>query len=303
MKWLTLLLIVVSGCAEQSGNPATQTTASSAIQVVDFSGQTVRLAKPATKIIALAPHVVENTFTAGAGDLLVGVVSYSNFPEQAKSLPLVAGYAKANLEKIIELNPDLVIAWESGNSISSIERIRSLGYPVYLDQPNTVADIAKSIRDIGTLSDTSTIAEKAAADFLQQVEQTRLRNAEKSPVRTFYQVWNSPLQTVNGNHSISAAIELCGGVNIYASESAIAPIINIESILSRNPEAIIASGTSKSRPKWLDDWHQWPSLSATKNNNLFFIEPDHIQRHTIRLLHGINAICHHLDSARGRRTE
>ena len=121
------------------------------------------------------------------------------------------------------------------------------------------------------------------------------------PVYTFYQVWNSPLRTINGGHIISDAIELCGGVNIYAGEPAIAPIINIESILTRNPEVILASGMSDSRPEWLDEWKKWPSLSAVKSDNLYFVDPDHIQRHTARILNGIHTICGQLQNARDKR--
>jgi len=132
-KRLSVLVI----CALLLGCDAQQFESSHhepAITVVDFSGQTIRLEKPATKIIALAPHIVENVYSAGAGDQLVGVAQHSDFPAAAKLLPIVSGYAKTNFEKIIELEPDLVIAWKSGNSLASIERIKQLGFTVYVDQ-------------------------------------------------------------------------------------------------------------------------------------------------------------------------
>ncbi len=286
------------GAVENNGTPLVK---SSAIEVTDFTGNSVRLAKPAQRIVALAPHIVENVFTAGAGQQLVGVVSYSDFPEAARTLPLVGGYAKTNLEKILELNPDLVIAWESGNSDASVARIKELGYPVYVDQPDTLDDLAKSVRDIGTLSGHFEYADNAMREYLESLNSFTTRYQAKPRVTTFYQVWNSPLQTINGKHIISDAIKVCGGENIYASEKTIAPIINIESILERNPQAIIASGMSDARPDWLDDWQQWQSLDAVKHGNLFFVDPDHIQRHTVRILLGIESICAQLDQARAKR--
>jgi len=171
---------------------------------------------------------------------------------------------------------------------------------VYIDQPDNLEDVAKSIRDIGVLAGRSEIAEAAAADYLSKVRQIKQLNQAKAKVSTFYQVWNDPLQTINGKHIISDAIALCSGQNIYAEEPVIAPVINIESILQRDPLAIIASGMSSARPEWLDDWKSWPSLTAVKNDNLFFVEPDHIQRHTVRILLGIESICSHLDMARQR---
>ena len=277
-------------------------TLDTSVQVSDFAGSTIKLDTPAVRIVALAPHIVENVYTAGAGSQLVGVVSYSDFPQAATSLPIVGGYAQTNLEKILQLQPDLVIAWESGNLDSSIASIQQLGFPVYIDQPDLLDDVAKSIRDIGILAGTSVIAEPAALAYLSSIDEVRKKNLAQNPVSTFYQVWNSPLRTINGTHIINDAIELCGGVNIYADETTVAPIINIESILERDPEVILASGMSNARPDWLDDWLAWPSLSAVKSNNLFFVDPDHIQRHTIRIINGISTICEQLQQARDKRS-
>lgn len=273
---------------------------SSAIRVVDFTGRTISLAAPASKIVALAPNVVENVFSAGAGDTLVGVMQYSDYPAAAKQIAIVGGYEKINFEKIIELNPDLIIAWQTGNSHSGIQRLVELGYTVYIDQADSLQDVARSIRDIGVLTGHSEKAESVAAAYLEQLNHVQERYKNSAKVRTFYQVWNSPLQTISGNHIISDAIEICGGSNIYADEFAVAPIINIESVLQRDPEAIIASGVSSARPQWLDQWLQWDSLSAVKQDNLFFVNGNHIQRHTVRLLKGINSMCEKLELARNR---
>ncbi len=288
--------------ANGSNGPQVATEQSNSVQVTDFKGSKLTLKQPAKRVIALAPHIVENVYTAGAGDQLVGVVTYSDYPEAALSLPIVGGYAKINLERILELKPDLIIAWESGNSDAGVARIQELGFPVYIDQPDKLEDVAKSIRDIGVLTGTSSIAEPAAVKYIEQVEHVRRKQLSLQPVSTFYQVWNQPLRTINGKHIISDAIELCGGANIYADESVIAPTINIESILERDPEVILASGMSDARPEWLDEWKDWPSLSAVEDGNLYFVNPDHIQRHTVRILKGIEVICDQLQQARDKRT-
>lgn len=287
--------------ANGSNGSQVATEQSNAVQVTDFKGSKLTLKQPAKRVIALAPHIVENVYTAGAGDQLVGVVTYSDYPEAALSLPIVGGYAKINLERILELKPDLIIAWESGNSDAGVARIQELGFPVYIDQPDKLEDVAKSIRDIGVLTGTSSIAEPAAVKYIEQVEHLRRKQLSMQPVPTFYQVWNQPLRTINGKHIISDAIELCGGVNIYADEPVIAPTINIESILERDPEVILASGMSDARPEWLDEWKDWPSLSAVEDGNLYFVNPDHIQRHTVRILKGIEVICDQLQQARDKR--
>ena len=298
MRLLLLISTLLLAACQPDTHTDNSTTSDTSVSVVDFSGATVTLNSPAKRIVSLAPHIAENVYSAGAGDKLIGVVSYSDYPPAVKDLPLVGGYASINVEKIIELQPDLIIGWESGNSSASIQQLQILGYPVYIDQPDTLADVARSIKDIGVLSGTAMEAVKVADEYTSKINKIENIFKSKSKLKTFYQVWNDPLQTINGTHIISDAIALCGGVNIYADEPVIAPVINIESILERNPDAIIASGMSSARPDWLDEWYDWPSINAVQNNHLFFVNPDHIQRHTVRILLGINAICSQLDSAR-----
>lgn len=299
--WFIIALFGLCSCEQNDSTGSnTNTNKVNAIHVTDFSGQKISLSKPASRIVALAPHIVENVYSAGAGENLVGAVAYSNYPDQAQSLPLVGGYASTNLEKIVELNPDLIIAWQSGNKTKNIDQMKQLGFTVYVDQPHSLEDVAKSLRDIGTLSGHSQAAEAAAVQYLKQLQDIRQQNKHKSSVSVFYQVWNDPLQTINGQHIISNAMSLCGGQNVYADEATIAPVINIESILQRDPLAIIASGMSDARPEWLDDWKKWPSLTAVQKGNLFFVDPDHIQRHTIRILLGVKSICEQFDLARQR---
>lgn len=271
------------------------------VSVVDFSGATVNLEQTAQRIIALSPHAVENTFSAGAGEYLVGVVAYSDFPEQAKSIAQVGSNNLLNYESIVALKPDLIIAWQSGNTNSSIKRLKDLGFTLYLDEPKSLEDVAKSILDIAELAGTSDKATTIADSYLSELHQLRASNIGKEQVSVFYQVWNQPLQTLNGKHLVSTAIELCGGNNIYADLPNIAPIINIESIISRDPQVIIASGASNNeRPHWLDDWQKWPQLSAVKNQHLFHVPADHLLRHTTRILNGIKTICSQLDQVRAK---
>jgi iron complex transport system substrate-binding protein len=268
--------------------------------VTDFDGNTVSLPQPATRIVALAPHIVENLFSIGAGDVLIGVIEYSDFPAQAKQIPRIGSYQKINIEAVVDLEPDLILGWDTGNSHTSMNRLKELGFPLYLDRPDSLEDVARSLRDLGVLVGHTEQADLAASDYLSQLARLREQNRNKPKVTSFYQVWNSPLQTISGDHIINDAIEICGGENIYRDEVAVAPVINIESVLERNPQAIIASGVGANYPQWLDDWKQWPTLAAVRYNNLIFVNGDHIQRHTERLLQGINSLCEQLDAARER---
>ena len=270
------------------------------IEIVDFAGRTVTLDKPAQRIIALAPHIVENTFSAGAGSKLVGVVSYSNFPAAANKIPEVGTYKTVNLEAIMTLQPDLILLWSSGNGMKTLTALEELGLQVYVSEPRELADIATTIRHIAKLAGTEQQGNPEAAHIEQQFDTLKQRYSQQPPVSVFYQVWNEPLQTLNGDHLISKVMNLCGGENSFADAAFLAPKIGVEAVLTRNPDAIVASGMGMARPDWLDDWKAYPSLRAVQANTLFFVAPDHIQRPTARILLGASALCEQLAIARKR---
>lgn len=271
------------------------------IAVRDDTGQTIRLARPAQRIVSLAPHITENLFAIGAGGRVVGTVDFSNFPEAAKRIPRVGGYEKIDLEAVAALRPDLVIAWESGNIASHVAKLKAIGLPVLLTDTKRIEDVPADLERLGELAGARDEARAAAAQFRSRLAALTARHAARPRVATFYQVWNQPLMTVGGGQIISDAIHLCGGDNVFAGLRQMAAAVTVEAVLAANPEAIVASGMDEARPEWLDEWRRWPALTAVARNNLFFVPPDHLQRHTPRILDGIERLCGHLDTARSRR--
>ena len=277
--------------------------AAAEVSVQDDTGATVRLPQPARRIVTLAPHVAETLFAAGAGEKLVGTVEYSDFPEAAKKVPRVGGYSRIDLETVVALRPDLIIAWYSGNAPANLEKLRSFGFPIYVSQPDRLEDVPREIERIGRLAGTEKTADAAARDYRARLADLRTRYGQKPVVRTFYQIWKQPLSTVGGRQIISSVIRLCGGENVFGNLDALAPVVTVEAVVAANPEAIVASGMGEARPEWLDDWKRWPAISAVARNNLFFVPPELIQRHTPRLLDGAEHLCRHLETARSRRVK
>jgi iron complex transport system substrate-binding protein len=273
------------------------------VTAYDDTGREVTLQGPAARIISLAPHATELLFAAGAGAQVVGVVSYSDYPPAATQRPVVGSSASLNLERIIALHPDLVVAWKSGNAASQVERLIDLHIPVFYSEPRRLEDIATDLQRLGTLAGTNTIAEAAAKAFRTDYEQISREFSQLTPVRTFYQIWHQPLITVSGDHLISQVISLCGGRNIFADLSTLAPAVNPEAVLAADPQAIISSGKVGERPDWLKSWEAWPQLSAVKNRQLYVIDPDLIQRQTPRILRGARIMCHQLQRARQAQSE
>lgn len=270
----------------------------SVVEVYDDEGTQITLAIPAQRIVSLAPSLTELIYSAGAGENLVGVVEHSDFPAAAKALPIVGRFDLLDIERILELDPDLVVAWQTGNPRSSVHQLRQLGLTVYVAEPKSLAAIPSHIERLAVLVGKELSDLKVIYDFQQKLEALNSKYRHQSPVTIFYQVWDRPLITAGGNELINDIITLCGGRNIFANIRRVAPKVSREAVLKRNPEVIIASGMDIERPEWLDDWLRWPSLKAVANKNLFFVPPDLLQRHTPRALLGAAQICDQLDQAR-----
>ena len=272
--------------------------ADAAIELEDFAGRTVRLDAPAQRIVALAPDIVENVFSAGAGAKLVGAVAYSDHPPGASEIPRVGNFQSWSVESVVALRPDLVLLWGSGNGMDSMSVFEQLGIPVFISELRELSDIASVIRAIGILAGTEASSEPEAARIENGFASLQREYRRDDPISVFYQIWNEPLQTVNGEHLISQLIALCGGYNVFGDAPSLAPKINLEAVLSRNPEAIVASGMDTARPEWLDDWRRYTSLRAVNSGALFFVPPDYLQRPTARSLLGARALCRQLARVR-----
>lgn len=268
-----------------------------AITVIDDQGINVTLEKPARRIVSLAPHTTELLFAAGAGDYIVGAVRYSYFPEAAKQIPRVGDTNKLDLERIISLEPDLIIAWQS-NAAADTEILRNMHLTIYVSEPASLEAIADSIIDLGKLAGTVNKATLASRKFLDRLSDLKNKYSSRPVISTFYQFWNDPIYTINGEHIISHVMQLCGGKNIFAKMPILSAQVSLEAVISANPDVIIASGIDETRPAWLDDWSRWPKMTAVKNNHIYYIPPDLIQRHTPRVLEGASMMCEFLDEAR-----
>ena len=268
------------------------------IGLVDDAGHRIAISRPAQRILSLAPHVTELIYAAGAGEKLVGVVEYSDYPEAATRLPRIGSHAAFDLERIAALRPDLAIAWGSGNPSSQLAQLRRLKIPVFVSEPKHLDDIPAGLRSIGRLAGTS--GEAAARAFEARLENLRQRYAGRPPVTVFYEIWNQPLMTIGGTHIISDALQVCGGHNVFSALKQPAASVDLEAVLRADPEAIVASGMDEARPEWLDQWRRWPQLAAVKKGNLFFVPPDLLQRHAPRILDGVEQLCTALEVVRQR---
>lgn len=253
----------------------------------DYGGEVVMPAA-AQRIVSLSPHLTELLYAAGAGSRVVGAVEHSDYPAQAKALPRVGSEAGINLEAVLTLRPDLVVAWPNAGSLKAVNRLAELGLPVFRSEPRTLEDIARTLERLGVLAGTRESAHAAADAFRARRAGLEMRYSGRPTVRVFYQVWERPLQTVNGEHVISKVIELCGGENVFAGLPLIAPEVDREALLRASPDVVITSAPSARLPAGLEAWE----------GRVRSIPAELIQRHTPRILEGAERLCSALESAR-----
>lgn len=266
------------------------------VAAIDDEGRAVELAQPARRIVSLAPHLTEQLFAIGAGDLIVGTTDFADFPEAAKSLPRVARAHSVDLERVSAARPDLVLVWGSGFPPATIDAVRRLGVPTFVSEPRRLADITTSLERLGTLTGRS--AERSAGAFDAKLAALRERYSGRREVRVFYQVWNDPLMTLGGRHVVSEAIALCGGRNVFADLAPIAPRVSTEAVLAADPEAIITAEPGARPSGVLATWQRFGRISAVRRNLLVTLDADRINRHGPRIVDEIAVLCEAIDRAR-----
>ncbi len=267
----------------------------------DDTGRKVCLEQPAARIAALSPGATELVWAAGAGDKVVAVVSFSDYPEQAKEVPSVGSHTRMDLERLMQLEPDLVIGWVTGNPPEQIEALRDMGLPVFSIEPRSFEGVSHTIERLSLLAGTEEEGFAEADRFRQGIAALERQYRDAESVSVFYQVWDEPLMSVNDEHLIGKVITLCGGVNVFGDLERLVPRISAESVIGANPEAILAGGMGEENRHWLTRWEAFPNLDAAARDNLYFIPPSLVQRPTPRMLEGSQLFCEKLDDARAKR--
>jgi iron complex transport system substrate-binding protein len=246
------------------------------------------------RLVALAPHITELVYAAGAGEQLVGVVEFSDYPAAALQLPRVGDAYRVDYEALRRLAPDVIVAWESGNPRETLARLRDLGFRVVTLEARTLDDVADHLEVIGALAHTEAAAAAAAAAYRERLRALREQYRDSDRLRVFYQISAAPYFTVNGDHVISRIIELCGGDNVFAGVPALAPPVMLESIIAANPEVILGATGGD----WQSAWRRWPAVRAVSAEALYAVDPDLLARSGPRLLTGAEQVCTALAAAR-----
>ncbi|QRG78388.1 vitamin B12 ABC transporter substrate-binding protein BtuF [Citrobacter sp. R56] len=196
----------------------------------------------APRVVSLSPANTELAFAAGITP--VGVSSYSDYPPEAKGIDEVSTWQGMNLERIVALKPDLVIAWRGGNSERQVNQLTSLGIDVIWIDAETIEQVAGALQQLAAWSPDPEKAKRAAQTLLDEYAQLKSQYAEKPKKRVFLQFGINPPFTSGKNSIQNQVIELCGGENVFADSRVPWPQVSREQVLARDPQAIVVAGDS-----------------------------------------------------------
>ena len=269
----------------------------STVEVRDDFDRLVELETPAKRIISLSPHNTENLFSAGLGNRIVGVDEFSRYPEQAGRIESVGSAVQINIEAIIALEPDLIVVWQTASNNGKLEKLDELGYTLYYSEPRSFDEIIENIEDLALLGGTSPDISPSPDTLRLEIQQLKEQYSSLKTQSVFYQVWTSPLMTLNGDHFISRVLEVCGARNIFSGLNIIAPRVNVEAVIHANPDIII-TGDSGGMAADMSMWKPWQNITAVANNSYLFVDSDVMHRHTARMIMGIRNLCQEIDGIR-----
>jgi len=273
-------------------------TSASAVSAVDSDGRRITLKATAQRIVSLAPHVTEQLYAAGAGSKVVAASEYSDYPEEAKALPRVASSGAVNLEMVLALKPDLVVAWRLDATAAALARLEALGVPVFYSEARRLSHIPQLIEALGELAGTAETARPLARSLREELARLDAEYSSRRPVTVFYQISERPLMTIGGGQFVSDAIDLCGGRNIFAGASVMAPTVNLESVMAADPEVIITARPQAGDRSSHAYWRRFPGLFAVEAGNLYTMPVNEMHRHGPRAIAATRLLCQRIEEAR-----
>ena len=261
-------------------------------QVHDDLGQLLTLPAPPQRIVSLSPGATAMLFAAGGGARIVGTPEFSVEPEAARTIARIGDSHGFDLERILALHPDLIIAWTGGAAEAQLLPFEHAGLPVYHHRVARLDDIPAAIQRLGALLHTEDEAHRSASALAGRIAAIRARYQRASAPRLLLQVWDRPIYTLGGGQVISDAAEACGYTNVYAELRDAAPAVSLESIAARDPDVILVLATDeRTAQQWIEHWQAFPALRAVKNKRVIsFLDP-RLSRMGPEVISATEALC------------
>jgi ABC-type Fe3+-hydroxamate transport system substrate-binding protein len=289
------LLILLLGTAPAIAAP---------VSAVDDQGRKLTLARPARRIVSLAPNVTEMLFAVGAGPRVVGVTQFCDFPEAAKEKPKIGNFSNPDLEAVAAARPDLVVA-AHGNSLDGIAALRRLGLSVFVTHPRTTTGVIRNMETLGRLAGQERPARRVAAELRGRLARLERRLAGRSRRRALIVIWPDPLTVVGGLSYLNDAIRCAGGVNGAEAIREAYPKVDPERLITLAPEALIYPGADTARLASLARRPGVAETPAGRAKRVHAVTADWLLRAGPRLVAGIEEMARrlHPEAFRASRQE
>jgi iron complex transport system substrate-binding protein len=254
-----------------------------------------------SRIVSIAPGSTEMLFAAGAGAKVVATVEYSIEPPEAMKLPRVGDAHAIDMERLVALRPDVIVAWPGGNNAGQVAKIEQLGIPLYLQRVDRLADVPDSLLRLGALAGTNDAADAAARRFMTRLRALETRYASRPRLTVLLQVWGRPIYTVGGTHLMSDSLRVCGAENVFADLRELGPAVELEAVIERDPAMIVAVGPPEMTAAWLESWRRFESMQAVHTDRLVAFGDMRLTRLGPTVLEATEALCAVIDRGRSRK--
>ena len=292
---LALWVTAIAACSAAPAGSVQPQSRAPLRTVRDDLGSAVEVGPAPLRIVSLTPGATEMLFAAGGGGQLIATVQYSNEPAAARAVPRIGDVATIDMERLVALRPQVVIAWPAGGNPAQRAKIAALGIPLYQQQVARLADLPGSLRRLGTLAGTEPVAEQSAAALearlgaLERTYSAAIPPQQRPTV--LLQVWNRPIYTVGGRHLMSDALALCGARNVFADLPEPGPLVDTEAVIARNPDIILAAAPTGEGATWVADWQRFPGLAAVRNHRVVAFENQALSRLGPSVLDATEELC------------
>ncbi len=265
---LLLLLPLLAGGCRRAPAPA-----AAPIAVTDDAGRSVRLARPARRIVALIPSVNEVLVALGAGDRIIARSDYDREPALA-ALPSIGGGLTPNVEWIAARRPDLVVAWPDERSRAVVGRLEAVGVPVYAARIETLADAYRTTRSLGTLLGLERRADTLVATLEGQLAAVSRRAAALPRPRVLYLIGLDPPEVAAGGTFVDELLRITGGRNVF-EELRLWPTVGLEEIVRRDPDVVVLAvfGQGADATARLRGAPGWGALRAVRAGRVVALDP------------------------------
>ncbi|MDD0975631.1 cobalamin-binding protein [Pseudomonas fontis] len=240
----------------------------------------------APRVVSLAPSLSEIVVELNASDLLVGTVDSDERPAQLAQVPSVGRYGQLDLERLLSVRPDLILYWPGSVPPAQRDQLKRLGIPLFSADAHSLDGLIEQIEAIGVRLGRPEAGHERAAALRARLQGLRQQYRREQPLRVFYQVWNQPLYTLGGGQIVSDALAVCGARNIFDDLRLPAPQVNLETVLLRNPQAILAGDQAQ-----LEAWKAWPQVAAVQKGQLLVVPDRGLERPSGQMIEATARLC------------